>query len=257
MSDVTEWIYDFAAEHINRYHTWKGSVWPRLKDAQGKTTADAAAYFADWAGMFAERGVTFDVARLASAEMVNREPQLHPGKHIEKFMIYVEQVWARKAVEDRTGAAPRTREHAQAASANCPECSGCGYAVRPYFHKPHDKEYNVTMFCLCLYGEWLAANFSASGPGSDAAVKDMKARTRRLAQYPELWDRKGHVDKNGNDRWPICWPLNPVPRDWPIESAWNREPYRDHGTGLDDTVSDSVEAIRLRITGQGPRRLVE
>jgi hypothetical protein len=257
MSDTTEWIYEFASEHINRYSSWKGSVWPRLKDAQGKPTLDAAVFFADWAGMFAERGVSFEAARLASAEMAAREPKLHPGKHRDEFMKYVEQVWARKAVEDRTGAAPQTREHAQAASANCPECSGGGYAVRPFYHKAHDREYNVAMFCLCFYGEWLAANFGARGEGAAEAVREMKTRTRRLAQYPELWDRKGHVDTHGNERWPLCWPLNPVPRDWAIESAWNQEPYRNHGTGLASQEGDSLEAIRLRITGQGPRRLVE
>lgn len=257
MSDATEWIYEFAAEHINRYSSWKGSVWPRLKDAQGKPTLDAAVFFADWAGMFAGRGVTFEAARLASAEMAAREPKLHPGKHRDEFMKYVEQIWARQAVEDRTGAAPQTREHAQAASVNCPECAGGGYTVRPFYYPSHDREYNMTMFCLCRYGEWLSANFSAAGPGADAATRDMKARTRRLAQYPELWDRWGHVDKDRNDRWPTCWPLNPIPRDWPIESGWNREPYRGRGPGLGEAGGDSVEAIRLRITGQGPRRLVE
>jgi hypothetical protein len=256
MSDVTEWIYEFAQEHINRFNNWK-TGWPRVKGSDGKLTLDAVVFFTPWAGMFAERGVTFDDARLASAEMSKRENQLHPGKHIEKFMEYVELVWGRKDAENRGGLAHQTREHAQAASVSCPECSGCGYAVRPFYYKPHDKEYNVTMFCLCLYGEWLAANFGARGEGAAEAVREMKARTRRLAQYPELWDRKGHVDMNGKPRWPLCWPLNPVQRDWPMESAWNREPYRDHGTGLDDSVSDSVEAIRLRITGQGPRRLLE
>jgi hypothetical protein len=257
MSDTTEWIYEFASEHINRYSSWKGSVWPRLKDAQGKPTLDAAVFFADWAGMFAERGVTFEAARLASAEMAAREPKLHPGKHRDEFMKYVEQVWARKAVEDRTGAAPQTREHAQAASANCPECSGCGYAVRPVLLQGHDKEYNVTMFCLCFYGEWLAANFGARGEGAAEAVREMKARTRRLAQYPELWDRKGHVDTHGNERWPLCWPLNPVPRDWPSNRPGIRNPTGITALDLPDSVSDSLEAIRLRITGQGPRRLVE
>jgi hypothetical protein len=256
MSDVVEWIYEFAEEHVNRYQTWK-NAWPRLKGPDGKPTLDAIDRFSAWAGNFAGRGVTFDIARLASAEMAAQEPQLHPGQHEKRIMDYVDLVWARKDAENRSGSAPQTREHAQAASVNCPECSGCGYAVRPFFYKPHDKEYNVTMFCLCLYGEWLAANFGARGEGAAEAVREMKARTRRLAQYPELWDRRGHVDTHGNDRWPLCWPLNPVPRDWPIESAWNQEPYRDHGTRLDDSVSDSVEAIRLRITGQGPRRLLE
>jgi hypothetical protein len=249
MSDVVEWIYEFAEEHINRFQTWR-NAWPRLKGPDGKPTLDAIDRFSAWAGNFAGRGVTFDVARLASAEMAAKEPQLHPGQHEKRIMDYIDQVWARKEAEDKTGAAPRTREHTQAASANCPECAGGGYTVRPYYYKPHDREYNMTMFCLCLYGEWLAANFSAAGPGADAAVRDMKARTRRLAQYPELWDRT-HL------RWPTCWPLNLIPRDWPIESGWNQEPYRERGPGPDDTGGDSVEAIRLRITGQGPRRLVE
>lgn len=253
MSDVTEWIYDFAGEHINRYKTWQ-NVWPRLKDAQGKVTLEAAAFFAEWAGMFAERGVNFDVARLASAEMSAREPTLHPGKHRDEFIKYVEIIWARKAAEDRTGAAPQTREHAQAASANCPECAGCGYTVRPFWYPQHDREYNMSMFCLCLYGEWLAANFPATGPGSEAAARDMKGRTRRLAQYPELWDRS--IERYKGSRWPNCWPLNPVARPWAIESGWRTARY-----GTDPEVIDiheglqTYEDITLRVTGHGPRKL--
>lgn len=248
MSDITDWIYEFAQEHINRFNGWK-TGWPRVKGADGKPTLDAIAFFAPWAGMLTERGVDFDTARMASAEMSTKEQQLHPGKHLDEFMKYVEKVWGRKAAEDRTGSAPQTRENAQAASANCPECAGGGYTVRPFFHKPHDREYNMTMFCLCLYGEWLAANFTARGEGADAAIRDMKKRTRRLAQYPELWDRS-------HRRWPTCWPLNPIMRDWPIESGWNQESYRDSGATIAEEPT-IVQDLRLKVTGQGPRRLLE
>lgn len=255
MSDVTEWIYEFAQEHINRFNNWK-TGWPRVKGADGKPTLDAIAFFAPWAGMLAERGVNFDVARLASAEMSAKEQQLHPGKHIEKFMEYVETIWGRKAAEDKTGAAPQTREQAMAASRNCPECAGTGYAVRPWWHAAHDREYQVSMFCLCRYGEWLAENFAAKGEGAAEATRDMKTRTRRLIQYPELWDHS--VERLRDSRWPICWPLNPVPRPWPIEPGWIADRYGKQPATPDDSEAhlNTYEQITLRVTGKGPRKLI-
>lgn len=257
MNDVVEWIYEFAGEHINRFQSWQ-NVWPRLKGPDGKPTLDAIDRFSAWAGNFAARGVTFDIARLASAEMAAKEPQLHPGQHEKRIMDYIDQVWARRDAENRTGAAPQTREYAEAAARHCPECAGSGYAVRPIWHERHNREYNVTMFCLCLYGEWLAVNFAAKGPDADEATRSMKARTRRLAQYPELWDRRWHTDNRGNDRWPVCWPLNPVPRDWAIEPCWIADRYGTAPAEVEDESQylNNYEEIRLRVTGKGPRPLI-
>jgi hypothetical protein len=106
------------------------------------------------------------------------------------------------------------------------------------------------MFCLCLYGEWLAANFGARGEGAAEAVREMNASYAPAGPVSRIvgsaMDTSIRMEMIGGR---LCWPLNPVPRDWAIESAWNQEPYLEsrHWTCHDS----GSEAIVWKLSGCG------
>jgi hypothetical protein len=72
---------------------------------------------------------------------------------------------------------PTGRQHAAAASRDCPECSGCGMASRDH-EKPGYGRYAASYYChRCEMGRWLKAAHLADPKGP---------RMADLADHPEL-----------------------------------------------------------------------
>lgn len=205
--DPPEWFPDFTERHINRCPS--NGKWPRRVGSQfGQDWLDC---FEPWILQFVRRGVTRDVADSASAMMATKNVPPPGAKHLEVFMAFVTQVWNLGAAGAEV---PLTREDAERRSRDCPECAGCGLTTRKLSveHMPRSmvvKNRKVSWFCLCPAGEYLAS----AHRGEKSALRGL----RRLAQYPELWDKRYGVHP--------CWPVLPVPRNWPIESCWDRTEF--------------------------------
>jgi hypothetical protein len=238
--NAPEWFLDFIARHTGRCPC--PGKWPAM--IGGQPTQAWIDLFEPWGVEFVRRNVTSDVADRASAMMSAKSFPPPGAKHLEALMGYVQQVWEIGATEADV---PKTREEAERRSRDCPECAGSGMTTRKYAttYMPRsmsETNRNVAWFCLCPAGEFLAT--------CHRDEKSPLRHTRRLAQYPELWD----------NRWGVhpCWPQLPVPRSWAMEPCWDR--YQFDGPENDPAnmpiYRHSREALKL-IGMDGTQRPVD
>lgn len=156
-----DWYGDFFKAHVGRC---RRPGWPE------PGTPSWPIFFEPWAEDLARVGAGPEEARAASFHLASHPPE-HISDHLPGLIARVEQ-------SRRDGlVGPSDRATAEAASRDCPECSGMGLASRDH-EKPGYGRYSASYYChRCPMGRWL----------KQAHGRDPKApRLRDLAEYPEL-----------------------------------------------------------------------
>lgn len=200
---IPTWFFGFAQRHAQRC---RRPGWPPLPE-NAMPPPETQHFFAAWLEEFTRHGVTEPIADLASIRLAATDyPWPNDPKHRIELMRLIHRAFEDERARSR-GLESGSRESCEAQSRDCPECSGCGWATRLRRH-PNipDATGRVTLFCRCPMGEYLSRYYYEND-------RELWRRSRRLVQYPELWDRQ--LDSN-------LWSPMPEPRPWPIESWWVR-----------------------------------
>jgi hypothetical protein len=157
-----------------------------------------------WMEAFAKAKATDDVARLASRRLQSVGPG-YPSSHLSKLLPLIADVRREQfTARDRDpGAASPEAARAQAASADCPECKGEGWARRKLFCRPVPRAATVVLFCRCPMGRHLKAHDPELTRGERVRLHD------DLQAQPDLWD-------------PSLW--HPSWSEWPCDHDLNLSP---------------------------------